>query len=141
MSDAPKRKVGRQTVWNPENEAKFLEAIELGLSINSSAAAAGVHRDTVFRRQNEDPEFADAIDLARGSGMFRVAKDARDTASIVRLKYCHRYLAIHDGQIEPQKVEHTGGIAVTLADFFDQGAQEFDEDETNQASEGEVPPS
>jgi hypothetical protein len=136
----PKHPGGRPTVWTPETELRLFEAIRLGISLKNSAAYAGIGEQTVYDRMRNDAEFSGSVQRARATAVATVAIEASRTEHPVRLKYCHRYLAIHDNQIEPQKIEHSGGIAVTLADFFDQGAQELDNDESDQKSEGEAPP-
>lgn len=110
---------GRPTVWNDEVERVFLEAIELGLSVASAEEACGIGEGVaekrLYGRDGEPPDagFVRAVHEARGKGKLFVAQQARSTESPVRLKYCHRYLALHDGQIEPQKIEHSGAVTLT----------------------------
>ena len=55
---------------------RFLGTLRAGLSATSGAAAAGVHKSTLYRRRADDAEFAAAWDEAREEGIDRIVDEA-----------------------------------------------------------------
>jgi len=54
--------------FNPETVATIIHYIEQGASKSASAAAAGVHKDTLRRWMDRDDEFKMAVELAMEAG-------------------------------------------------------------------------
>ena len=50
---------------NGQGKLKFLKAHEGGATVAEAARCAGIHRSTVYRWREQDPEFAMAWDEAR----------------------------------------------------------------------------
>lgn len=105
----PKRGVGKPA-WVPTKE--ILEQTEklagLGLNKKQIAEALGIHYSTLAEKQNEYPEFDEAIKKGKAKGIAHVAGklmakvSALDTASIIF------YLKTQAGWRESQTIEMTG---------------------------------
>jgi hypothetical protein len=108
-SSTVKRKLNADpTEWY----ATFLEEYATTGHLSNSAAKAGVHRDTVYKARENNPEFAQAFQRARqvaaheleGEGIRR-AKAHSDTLLIFLLKglmpetYGEKVLHGHTGQV------------------------------------------
>ena len=65
------RRRGRPSKLNDERVGTILEALRAGCYLETAAAYAGVHRDTVNRWRQEHPEFADQVERARAEGEVR----------------------------------------------------------------------
>lgn len=111
----PKRGVGKPA-WVPTKE--ILEQTEklagLGLNKKQIAEALGIGASTLFDKQNEYPEFEEAINKGKAKGIAHVAGklmakvSALDTASIIF------YLKTQAGWREGQTIEMTGANGTPL---------------------------
>ena len=78
-----------------------------GLTVDQIASVLGVSRQTIYERQNEYPEFSDALKRGRGKGVANVtnalytkAVDGDNTAMIF-------YLKNRAGWVDKQEVQST----------------------------------
>jgi len=66
MSDtAEKRPVGRPSLYNPAYCEQVIEQGKLGKSTEAIGAILGVGTATLYRWRDENPEFREALDLAK----------------------------------------------------------------------------
>lgn len=56
---------GRPTAYTKTMADEIISLMATGLSLTASAADLGVHRDTLYEWEKTNPEFSDAIKLAR----------------------------------------------------------------------------
>jgi len=107
MSDE-KRKVGRPRFEiTPEVCEKVENLSAQGLTVDQIALVLGVSHWTIYERQNEFPEFSDALKRGRGKGVANVtnalytkAVDGDNTAMIF-------YLKNRAGWVDKQEVQST----------------------------------
>jgi len=74
-----------RTMWTPEKEAKFLEALSDTCNVSDACRIASVARSTAYERRDEDTEFAKGWDRSVRIGAetledeaFRRARDGVD---------------------------------------------------------------
>lgn len=77
---------------------KFLELLELGISVRKCVQGSKLPRSTVYLRRKEDPAFRERWDEAEVSGVVFSAKELRTTTNPVRLKAALTFLTSHDGK-------------------------------------------
>lgn len=77
---------------------KFIELIQLGVSVNMACKGAKIPRSTVYLRRNEDPAFREQWDEAEVHGVVKAAKEVATTENPVRLKAALTFLTSHDGK-------------------------------------------
>lgn len=101
---------GRPTAYKQNMADEIISLMASGLSLTASAADLGVHRDTLYEWERTNPEFSDAIKLARGKRQLFLERrllSAVDgpvvTSSIFALKN-----AAPDDWRDRQSLEHTG---------------------------------
>ena len=107
MSDE-KRKVGRPRFEiTPEVCEKVENLSAQGLTVDQIALVLGVSHWTIYERQNEYPDFSDALKRGRGKGVANVtnalytkAVDGDNTAMIF-------YLKNRAGWVDKQEVQST----------------------------------
>ena len=107
MSDE-KRKVGRPRFEiTPEVCEKVENLSAQGLTVDQIALVLGVSHWTIYERQNEFPEFSDALKRGRGKGVANVtnalytkAVDGDNTAMIF-------YLKNRAGWVDKQEIQST----------------------------------
>ena len=103
-----KRKVGRPRFEiTPEVCEKVENLSAQGLTVDQIALVLGVSHWTIYERQNEFPEFSDALKRGRGKGVANVtnalytkAVDGDNTAMIF-------YLKNRAGWVDKQEVQST----------------------------------
>lgn len=81
---------------DPAKAAKFIEAIDLGISVKRSAVIAGVSRSLVYEWRKEDEAFARQWESAIGEGLLASAREVRTTTDAVRLRAALSFLQSHD---------------------------------------------
>lgn len=97
-----------------DQRKKFLEAIELGVSVKRACRRAGLARSSAYLARNTDPDFAAAWAEAEVAGVVAAAKEIRTTTNPVRLKAAFWFLQSHDGNRwrTRKTVKLTGGISL-----------------------------
>jgi hypothetical protein len=65
------KRPGRPSKRNPEVEKKILDALRTGAYLETAAAYAGIHRDTLNEWRREFSDFSDAVEQARAEGEMR----------------------------------------------------------------------
>ena len=103
-----KRKVGRPRFEiTPEVCEKVENLSAQGLTVDQIALVLGVSHWTIYERQNEFPEFSDALKRGRGKGVANVtnalytkAVDGDNTAMIF-------YLKNRAGWVDKQEIQST----------------------------------
>jgi len=106
--DKEKRKVGRPRFEvTPEVCEQVENLAAQGLTVDQIALVLGVSHWTIYERQNEFPEFSDALKRGRGKGVANVtnalytkAVDGDNTAMIF-------YLKNRAGWVDKQEVQST----------------------------------
>ena len=107
MSDE-KRKVGRPRFEiTPEVCEKVENLSAQGLTVEQISLVLGINKSTMFDKQNEYPDFSDALKRGRGKGVANVtnalytkAVDGDNTAMIF-------YLKNRAGWVDKQEVQST----------------------------------
>jgi hypothetical protein len=108
MSDE-KRKVGRPRFEiTPEVCEKVENLASQGLTVDQIALVLGVSHWTIYERQNEFPEFSDAIKRGRGKGianvtnaLYQKATVDKDNTAIIF------YLKNRAGWVDKQEIQST----------------------------------
>lgn len=77
---------------------KFIELIQLGISVTRACQGAKLPRSTVYLRRKEDPAFREQWDEAEVFGVVKAAKELATTENPVRLKAALTFLTSHDGK-------------------------------------------
>jgi len=72
-SKKPSAKIGRPSKRTPEVEALIIKALGVGLSYETAADFAGIHRDTLLDWRRKDEAFSAAIKGATARGKVGVA--------------------------------------------------------------------
>ena len=104
-----KRKVGRPRFEiTPEVCEKVENLASQGLTVDQIALVLGVSHWTIYERQNEFPEFSDAIKRGRGKGianvtnaLYQKATVDRDNTAIIF------YLKNRAGWVDKQEIQST----------------------------------
>lgn len=112
---------------DPSWQDRFLEIFAMSLSVVLAAQGAGVHRATVYRERDRNPEFAKAWEDAKAAAIERLeaaaferARSTSDTLLIFLLKshkpevYRESFDQRHSGQVEViVRREHRTGTTKT----------------------------
>ncbi len=129
----PKRSVGKPA-WVPTKEQleQAHKLAGLGLNKKQIAEALGIGYSTLMDKQNEYPEFEEAINKGRAQGIAHVAGklmakvSALDTASIIF------YLKTQAGWREGQTIEMTGANGAPLVPALTVTFVDPDEDDEDE---------
>ena len=108
MSDE-KRKVGRPRFEiTPEVCEKVENLSAQGLTVDQIALVLGVSHWTIYERQNEFPEFSDAIKRGRGKGIANVTNALYEKATVDKDNTAMIfYLKNRAGWVDKQEVQST----------------------------------
>ncbi len=112
---------GRPTAYTKAMADEIISLMATGLSLTASAADLGVHRDTLYDWEKTNPEFSDAIKLARGKRqlflerrLITATEGPVVTSSIFALKN-----AAPEDWREKQDVAVTGSMAVSFKTVYE----------------------
>lgn len=90
----------RHDGFTPERREKFLKAFGKSACIADAARIAGVSRNTVNRWREKDPEFAAAMETARGLAAGPLERLAYERATVGA-----RETVIRDGKVVAEKIK------------------------------------
>ena len=104
-----KRKVGRPRFEiSPEVCEKVENLASQGLTVDQIALVLGVSHWTIYERQNEFPEFSDAIKRGRGKGIANVTNALYEKATVDKDNTAMIfYLKNRAGWVDKQEVQST----------------------------------
>ena len=89
--------VGRPTVITPETVQKLVDVFKLGVKDQAACAYAGISRQTFYKHLQDDTEFSDKIEAARGYAVIAarqvVVRDIVEKNNVDTAKW---YLEKHD---------------------------------------------
>ena len=100
----------------PSWQERFLWLFGQNLNVASSAAGAGVHRRTVYKERDKDPEFAAAWDDAKREAIERLEAAAFARAQNMSDLLLIFLLKAHRPEVYRENVQqlHTGAIEVIV---------------------------
>lgn len=101
-----KKKLGRPTVFTPETIGKLEYAAAIDCTIQEMASYAGINRDTLYSKLQDDKDFSDRINALRDKPVLK----ARETIvkSLDNPQDAHWYLERKRKAEFAQRVEQTG---------------------------------
>ena len=67
--------LGRPTDYKPTYGEEIISLMATGLSLTAAAAELGFHRQRVYEWAERHPDFADAVNLARGKRTLKLERD------------------------------------------------------------------
>ena len=107
--DKEKRKVGRPRFEvTPEVCEQVENLAAQGLTVDQIALVLGVSHWTIYERQNEYPEFSDAIKRGRGKGIANVTNALYEKATVDKDNTAMIfYLKNRAGWVDKQEVQST----------------------------------
>ena len=107
--DKEKRKVGRPRFEvTPEVCEQVENLAAQGLTVDQIALVLGVSHWTIYERQNEFPEFSDAIKRGRGKGIANVTNALYEKATVDKDNTAMIfYLKNRAGWVDKQEVQST----------------------------------
>jgi len=107
--DKEKRKVGRPRFEvTPEVCEQVENLAAQGLTVDQIALVLGVHKATLFDKQNEYPDFSDAIKRGRGKGIANVTNALYEKATVDKDNTAMIfYLKNRAGWVDKQEVQST----------------------------------
>lgn len=121
---------GRPTKFSEELLLDILADIENGLSETIAVQANGIST-TTWGDWKKDPEkgISGLVSRARAKGIRRNLTEYNTTNDPVRAKVCKHLLGCRDPEMrEKQQVEHSGNVAVTLAELLHADVPDEDAD-------------
>jgi hypothetical protein len=110
----------------PENRAKIIQGLKLGMTYKLAAQYAGMSTQTLWDWISKDPDFSDACKDAEGHNaaqalatIIKAAREGNWTAGAWLLERRHGYT-------KTEKIEHAGTVKTVRIDLSDMEAEELD---------------
>lgn len=122
---AARRRPGRPTKLTDKRAALILDALRAGNYLETAAAAAGVHRDTLNEWRHKFPDFSDAVEKARAEaevGHVGVIRRAAVETWQAAAWWLERSFPERWGRRDRHQVEHSGEVGITLAKLHELAA-------------------
>lgn len=104
-----KRKGGRKSIWTPKLENAIVASVENGCSFKEAYEAAGISKDTFFKRLKANSDFSDRIKKAR-EAQIRIVEDAlfKTAAGLIdRIEEVHENIKIGKNKKTPAVLVRT----------------------------------
>jgi len=142
-----KRKVGRPRFEvTPEVCEQVENLAAQGLTVDQIALVLGVHKATLFDKQNEYPDFSDAIKRGRGKGIANVTNALYEKATVDKDNTAMIfYLKNRAGWVDKQEVQstveqrHVIDLTGIPNEQLQQLEQVFEQSNPRTSESGEVP--
>lgn len=80
MTNKVAKKSGTSIKLTPAKAKQFLDTLSTSGNIRSSAAVHGISEAAIENRRRSDPNFADAVDIARQMATYKLEEEARRRA-------------------------------------------------------------
>ncbi len=142
-----KRKVGRPRFEvTPEVCEQVENLAAQGLTVDQIALVLGIHKATLFDKQNEYPDFYDAIKRGRGKGIANVTNALYEKATVDKDNTAMIfYLKNRAGWVDKQEVQstveqrHVIDLTGIPNEQLQQLEQVFEQSNPRTSESGEVP--
>jgi hypothetical protein len=142
-----KRKVGRPRFEvTPEVCEQVENLAAQGLTVDQIALVLGIHKATLFDKQNEYPDFSDAIKRGRGKGIANVTNALYEKATVDKDNTAMIfYLKNRAGWVDKQEVQstveqrHVIDLTGIPNEQLQQLEQVFEQSNPRTSESGEVP--